>query len=60
MPASEGMRMTQYYVTENDIEIINKILSRGNEVRIKKDKDIVKICEESTKVAKKRVLFSNN
>lgn len=50
--------MTQYYVTESDIEIINKILSRGNEVRIKKDRDIVKICEEETKIAKKRVMFN--
>lgn len=53
-----GVRMTQYYVTESDIEIINKILSRGNEVRIKKDRDIVKICEEETKIAKKRVMFN--
>lgn len=46
----------EFYVNESDIEVINRILSRGNEVVIKKDRDIVKICEIGTKVSKKKWL----
>ena len=42
------------YITENDIQLINRILSKGNEVVIKKDRGIVKICEESVSIVKKK------
>lgn len=52
MTESESME----YISEKDIEIINRILERGNDVVIKRNRDVVKICEESVNVARKKYL----
>ena len=49
--------MAKRFITEKDVEIISQILSRGNEVTIKRDRNIIKICEKITKVAKKKQIF---
>lgn len=43
-------------ITEEDLVLINGILSRGSVVRIKQDKGVTKILEEKVKVIGRNVV----